>query len=222
MLYLASRSPQRSLLLAQAGIEFRLVESAADEETIVVPHPQAMALERARIKAASAVLEAVLPNWSDADCVLAADTVVSHGGRVYGKPADAEDAVRILTALAGTTHVVTTAHCCRVPPREGRPAVEACGVSLARVTMRRASEAEIRAYVATGESAARSGAYAIQESGDRFIIDREGEFDTVVGLHLTTVRRLYHECTGLRLPGDESLPEIGVRPPTCRAEGGSR
>lgn len=204
MLYLASQSPQRSLLLAKASIPFEIVHSEGDEEDINLPHPQAMAVERARIKAEGAVISDYLADWQPEDAVLAADTVVSLGNEIFGKPADNEDAIRILTTLQGTTHIVTTAHCIWVPPRDDSPAIAACGVSFARVTMRPVSEGEIRDYVETGESANRSGAYAIQENADRFVVDREGPFDTIVGLHIASVRSLYYEATSMTLPGDES------------------
>ena len=203
MLYLASQSPQRSLLLAKAHIPYEVIASTGDEDGIHLPHPQAMALERARVKAEGAVLDDYIDSWTDEDAVLAADTVVSLGNEIFGKPADNDEAMRILSTLAGTTHIVTTAHCVWIPARGEQQAIAACGVSFAKVTMRPVSEDEIRAYVETGESANRSGAYAIQENADKFVIDREGPFDAVVGLHVSTVRKLYHEATGHELPGGE-------------------
>lgn len=200
MIYLASASPQRAFLLAKAGVAYDVVKTVHDEDSIWLPHPQAMALERARHKALTVTLDLLPRPWADGDAVLAADTVTSFKGKVYGKPADRADAIRILEAIQGTTHTVTTAHCLLVPAMQGRGPVMACGVSLAQVTMRPVTRAEIEAYVDTGESHERSGAYAIQESGDRFVVDRQGPLDTIVGLHLDTVRRLYREVTGRDLP----------------------
>jgi septum formation protein len=186
MIYLASQSPQRSQLLTEAGLAFQVVTSACDEEAIAVPHPQACAVERARGKAlAVAAADAPAPG-----VILAADTVVSLGTERIGKPSDRAHARDILRRLQGTTHVVSTAHCCRVVG--GR---EAVGVAFTKVTMKPMSQAEIDAYVESGESDQRAGAYAIQERGDQYVADLEGEFDTVVGLNLATVLRLVREVS---------------------------
>lgn len=203
MLYLASRSPQRSNLLQQAGIAFVVVDSTADEEAIVLPHPQGLAIERARAKAEAAVLTEYLGGWQAGDAVLAADTVVSLGPELFGKPTDDDDAKRMLRALSGTTHVVSTAHCVLVPARGEQPGQSSVGVSMAKITMRPWSDDEIDAYVASGESRERAGAYAIQENADTFVVEREGSFDTVVGLNVASVRNLYHEVTQLDLDGKD-------------------
>lgn len=201
MLYLASQSPQRSAILASTGVAYRVVASAADEDHIVDPNPLAMALARARFKAKHALIADLLAGWSDQDVVLAADTVVALGDEVFGKPRDNADAERILTRLAGTQHTVATAHCCWRPAFDGRDEREASGVSVAKVTMRAMSPEDIKLYVATGESAERSGAYAIQETGDRFVTHVSGDRDTVVGLSMPMVSRLYREVTDHVLPG---------------------
>ena len=119
--------------------------------------------------------------------------MVAVGQQIFGKPNDNEDAIRILSALSGTTHTVTTAHCLMVPSESPTTAV---AVSMTQVTMRPLTENEITSYVESGESNGRAGAYAIQERGDRFVTELKGAYDTVVGLHVNAVRRLYHECTG--------------------------
>ncbi len=185
MIYLASQSPQRRALLEAADIPFTICVSSCDEEAIQISHPQALAMERAYCKAKAA--RAALPEGA---VVLGADTVVALDGAILGKPKDRADAVAILTCLQGTTHTVITAH----SVQQGE--VHAQALCLARITMRPMQPDEIRAYVESGESDGRAGAYAIQENGDQFVIDREGDFDTVVGLNVATVRRLYAEVTG--------------------------
>jgi septum formation protein len=188
------------MLLERAGIRFRTVVSRCDEEAITHPHPQVLALERARAKAHAAELGA-----GDAGAmVLGADTVVALGTTVFGKPADRADALRILGALQGTTHSVFTGHCCVMVGADGRMAGEAARIAVARITMRPLTAEEIRAYVESGESDGRAGAYAIQESGDRFVVDLQGGWDTVVGLNVAMVVRLHQELT-------ERLPD-GWRP----------
>lgn len=187
------------MLLARANVPFTVVASNADEERIVAGHPQVLALDRARHKAEAVIL----PAGADG-VVLAADTVVALGQRVFGKPTDDEDALRILRALAGTTHHVLTGHCCQRVFADGRRGPVACAVAVARVTMRPVDDDELRAYIATGEHRDRAGAYAIQESGDRFVIEVQGAMGTVVGLTIETVARLYREVADQSLTG--SLP----------------
>jgi septum formation protein len=191
VIYLASQSPQRAQLLEQAGLRFQVVPSTGDEERVQLPHPQALALERARVKAEGAQV----PPGADG-VILAADTVVAVGGRLYGKPTDDADAARILTALSGTTHHVITGHCCLRVCADGSRGPAACGVAMAAVTMRQLVPEEIQAYLATGEHRGRAGAYAMQESGDRFVVDVQGAKGTVIGLTLDTVQRLYRELVG--------------------------
>lgn len=193
VLYLASRSPQRALLLNRAGIVFTVVDSTCDEETVDFPDPLVLARERARAKAAGAVLS-VSQRANKPAVVLGADTVVALGGQVFGKPANRADAVRILGLLQGTTHAVHTGHCCRRV--DDGPPHEACGIAMTHVTMRAMSRQEIEDYVGSGESEGRAGAYAIQETGDRFVTELQGAWDTVVGLHVAMTARLYHECSG--------------------------
>ena len=187
MLHLASQSPQRAMLLRRAGLRFAVVPSAADEETVRDADPLRLALGRARVKAEGARLP---PGASGA--VLGADTVVALGGEEFGKPRDDADALRILRRLQGTTHqVITGHHLIRVAD-----GAWAAGAASAAVTMRALSDEEIRAYLATGEHRGRAGAYALQETGDRFVTALAGSWDAVVGLDLATVSRLHRELLG--------------------------
>lgn len=198
VLYLASRSPQRAILLTRAGIRFTVVDSTCDEEAIVCADPRELALERARAKATAVALSA--GQLADRPAVvLGADTVAALDGRIFGKPADHTDAVRILGLLQGTSHTVYTGHCCRC--LDDGQVRESADVAMTRVHMRAMSREEITAYVASGESAGRAGAYAIQETGDRFVAGLDGSWDTVVGLHVAMVVRLYQACSGIPLEG---------------------
>ncbi|NRA40436.1 MAG: Maf family protein, partial [Planctomycetes bacterium] len=126
--------------------------------------------------------------------ILSADTVVILNGELIGKPRDHEHAKEILQKLQGSTHTVATAHCCLRPAYDDQVASEAIGLAISKVTMKPMSSDDINTYVASGESDNRAGAYAIQESGDKFVLDVEGDFDTVVGLNIQTVQRLYLQC----------------------------
>ncbi|MDA3960270.1 MAG: Maf family protein [Planctomycetota bacterium] len=204
MIYLASGSPQRSKLLFDAGIPFEVLGSDGDEDAIHIPHVMAMALERARVKAQGARIAHLMPDWPGQGVILAADTIVNVGDQILGKPKDADDARRMLQALSGTRHKVVTGQCCLIPAHNGQEMREASFVSFAYITMRPLSDQDIDAYLDTGESSDRSGGYAIQETADQFVVDREGEHDAVVGLSVTAVRRLYHELTGEHLPEPEA------------------
>jgi septum formation protein len=194
---LASRSPQRAALLRAAGIPFVVVATDGDEETVRGLPAEQLCLARARVKALGAHLPA--QDHDRIHLVLGADTVVACEGVIYGSPADAAEATAILQALQGTTHAVMTGHwCIALKPGLREPLNANGAVAQATVTMRPMSSAEIADYVATGESIGRAGAYAIQERGDRLVTARSGDFDTIVGLNVATVRRLLEGIWPLR------------------------
>lgn len=194
VIYLASRSPQRAMLLTRAGVPFQVVPSTADEEAITAPLPQALAIDRARAKARGG-------QAPPGAIVLGADTVVALGREVLGSPATAIDNQRMLERLSGTTHQVMTAHCLVRLGADGAAQTDAVALTLARVTMRQLRPEEIASYVATGEGLGKAGGYAIQEKADRFVVDLQGAIETVIGLHLPTVAKLWREVGDGLLPG---------------------
>jgi septum formation protein len=184
VLVLASASPRRRELIARLGVEFR-VEPADVDET---PPPGAGGEDAARDIATRKAL-AVAKRTDEP--VLGADTiVVAADGEFLGKPRDAADARRILGKLSGTTHRVITGVCVAT----GRGARLRTAVATTAVTMRPLSAAEIDAYVAGGECFDKAGAYAIQETGDRFVVRVDGDRTNVVGLPLETAARLLREA----------------------------
>ncbi|HEX2022927.1 MAG TPA: Maf family protein, partial [Candidatus Thermoplasmatota archaeon] len=116
--------------------------------------------------------------------VLAADTLLDLDGAILGKPRDADDARRILRALSGRAHDVVTGVALRTDARR------VSGAARTRVRFRALSDAEIDAYVATGEPLDKAGAYAIQGGAARFVEEIDGPRDNVVGLPMELVRRL--------------------------------
>lgn len=118
--------------------------------------------------------------------VLGADTEVVLEGRLLGKPQDAADAARILKALRGRVHEVITA----VALVEAPAGREETAAVTTRVRMGGYADAEIEAYVATGEPLDKAGAYAVQGRGGRLVAEVDGCFSNVVGLPVTTTRRL--------------------------------
>lgn len=171
-LILASSSPRRRQLLADAGYDFVVIEPADDEEAPdgLAPGDHATLLARRKAKAVADGLNSGL--------VLGADTVVEAGNEIIGKPSDAQHATQILTRLSGTRHAVTTA-LCLIDAATGR---DRCELDTTVIQMRNVSRDAIEAYVATGECFGKAGAYAIQENGDAFIERIEGSFSNVVGL----------------------------------------
>jgi septum formation protein len=180
-LILASASPRRRELLAQAGYEFQVVPSHVEEPDSPVSSAPLTAIERARAKA-----RAVAASYPG-HVVLAADTLVLLKGHMLGKPVDAADARRTLRRLRGTRHAVVTG----VAVRWGE--VERTEAEQTVVLMKRVSDEAIDAYVATGEPMGKAGAYAVQEEGDRFIDRMEGSYTNVVGLPMELVGRMLGE-----------------------------
>jgi len=178
-LLLASASPRRCELLARLGLSFNVVPADVDETPLPGETPAELARRLAASKAA-----AVLADRPSA-IVLAADTVVSHEGQALGKPVDAADAVRLLQGLRGRGHEVITAVCLA---RSGHPPLTAA--SRTAVWMRSYTDAEIAAYVATGDPFDKAGAYAIQHPQFRPVARLVGSYTNVVGLPLSLVAPL--------------------------------
>jgi septum formation protein len=168
MLILASSSPRRAELLRAAGIEF--IARAADvDETIRPDEPPRDYVARLSREKASAVVRGD-------ELALGADTTVVINGEIIGKPADAEEAGRMLRALSGQWHEVLTG----VTLARADRIVSA--VSSTRVKFAELSDAEIKLYVSTGEPMDKAGAYAIQGRASLFVERIEGSYSNVVGL----------------------------------------
>ncbi len=180
-LVLASASPRRQELLARLSIPFTVEPSHIPE--LHPPGPPAAALAAVALDKARAVAR----RWTAGRAViLGADTEVVLDGRYMGKPRDATDAVRILSALGGRTHEVITGVALVETPT-GR---EATAAVTTRVTMAAATQEEIEAYVATGEPFDKAGGYAVQGLGARLVAHVDGCLSNVVGLPVETTRRL--------------------------------
>ncbi len=174
MLILASRSPRRQELLERAGIPHR-VEAVEVDETPLPGEPArdyVRRLARAKAEAIEAPAE---------DTVLGADTVVVVEGEILGKPANPDDARRMLRRLAGREHSVITGICLR----HGQALAEAAEET--RVRFLPMSQADINEYVATGEPMDKAGAYAIQGRASRYVDRIEGCYFNVVGLPVARV-----------------------------------
>ncbi len=185
---LASASPRRHDLLRTLGVAFEVEEAGVDERHAAATPPIEVTLELAERKA-----RAVAARRPDA-LVLGADTVVvAPTGEILGKPRDDDDARRMLRLHSGATQQVVTGVALL------GPGVRAAEASTTRVSMRALDDAEIDAYIRSGEPFGKAGGYAIQETGDRFVTSIDGSHSNVVGLPLEVVRRLLREA-GVPLP----------------------
>lgn len=174
-LVLASASPRRQQMLKDMGLVYSLAPSQVDE-AIRPDEPAPAAAQRlARMKAAAAFVQ-----WPDR-VVLAADTVVVLGGEILGKPIDRDDARRMLRTLSGREHQVLTGYCLTWPGREE------VGLAESRVRMRTLMEAEVEAYITSGEPMDKAGAYAVQGLAAAFVEEVAGSYTNVVGLPLARV-----------------------------------
>ncbi|HAV71378.1 septum formation inhibitor Maf [Stenotrophomonas maltophilia] len=181
MLYLASRSPRRNELLARLdrpfqALDLHVPEVRAPDES-AADYVQRVAADKAR---AGLALVAQDPDA----VVLGSDTEVVLDGRVFGKPADAEDARAMLRTLAGRTHQVMTAVALVAAGREQGVLV------VSEVTFAAIDEDRIAAYVASGEPMDKAGAYAIQGGAERYIRHLAGSYSGVMGLPLQQTEQL--------------------------------
>ena len=188
-IYLASQSPRRSQLLTQLGIAHTLLLADPQEDAEALeahlagerPLDYVQRVTRLKLEAALQRLQARgLPPAP----VLCADTTVALGETIYAKPQDAEDAVRMLSALSGQTHAVLTA----VAIGTAAQCEQACSVS--DVTFAAMSEAEIRAYVESGEPMGKAGAYAVQGKAAAHITRINGSYTGIMGLPVELVYKM--------------------------------
>jgi septum formation protein len=180
---LASSSPRRRELLHGLGVEFSVIPSDADERVEGTVSPGLFVETLAQRKA-----ETVAHGCSQRSLVIGSDTVVVLNGEILGKPADEDDAYRMLTRLAGSTHEVYTGLCVMDTAGEQKT-----GYTVTRVFFRELSEERIRRYIATGEPMDKAGAYGIQGFGSAFVSRIEGDYFSVVGLPLILVSDFLEE-----------------------------
>jgi nucleoside triphosphate pyrophosphatase len=178
-LVLASASPRRRELLERIGVAFEVRPADLDETPRAGEEPSTLARRLAADKARAVAADA------DGAWVLGADTVVDLDGVTFGKPADDVDAGRMLRTLAGRTHLVHTGVAVCRP--DGTLVTEVVTTS---VTFAELSDEVIAWYVATGEPADKAGAYGLQGIGGALVERIDGSVSNVLGLPLTTVRRL--------------------------------
>lgn len=185
-LILASGSPRRAHFMRLLNLPFTIMEPDVDERMLKGETPRELVLRLAMLKAAH--IAASHPD----KLVLAADTVVALGNKVFGKPQDRHDAFLMIKELQGKTHQVYTGVALRLGSTY-RNFAECTYVTFASLT-----DDLIQAYVDTGESDDKSGSYAVQGIASLFVTKVEGSVSSVVGLPVCQVR--------------EALAEFGIIP----------
>lgn len=201
---LASASPRRRELLCKAGFDVTVLPADVDE-TRQPDEPPVHLVERLAQLKAHATLDAQSslrassssPSAFAEDILLAADTIVwTDDGEVLGKPADAESACQTLRDLSGRTHHVSTGVCI-IASGSQRSFVETTDVTFFPLT-----DAEISAYVATGEPMDKAGSYGIQGLGRLLVRSISGDYANVVGLPVSRVVRELGQLLGRDLVPD--------------------
>ncbi len=181
VLYLASASPRRRELLRLLGIPFAVESAEVDEHTSLGALDAVSELCRRKA--------AFCASRHPGSVILAADTLVALHDRPFGKPSDPEEAVSMLLELQGKCHQVHTGVCAVDPQGHFHQ-----GVDSSHVTFYPMSEAEIRAYVRTGEPMDKAGAYALQGIGGMFVKSVSGTPSGIIGLPLPLTRTLLGMC----------------------------
>ena len=178
-LVLASASPARLATLRAAGLDPEVVVSGVDESVVTTPDAATLACELAALKA-----RAVAATERDA-VVVGCDSVLALDGAIHGKPRDPAEAVARWRSMRGRSGVLHTGHCVIAPGHDEVVAGAATTVHFADL-----SDAEIEAYVATGEPLRVAGAFTIDGLGGAFVRGIEGDHHTVVGISLPLLRDL--------------------------------
>ena len=181
---MASGSPRRKMLLQQIGFAFQVYPADIEEDIYDgTSTPEECAQRNAKLKA----LE--ISKQVSHGIIIGADTVVAIDGKVFGKPENDADAVRMLEKLSGCEHTVITAlSVIKLPDSK-----EAAGFTATKVKFKSLSDNEINEYVRSGEPMGKAGAYGIQEKGALLVDEIHGCYYNVVGLPLTMLIRLMDE-----------------------------
>ncbi len=186
---LASASPRRRELLSRMGIDFEIMVADVDERIDFALPPEelvsGLALRKAR--AVADILQNNLPSTQDI-LIIAADTVVAKDGSILGKPTDEADARRMLHMLSGASHEVLTG----MAILSGEKLL--LHTERTEVHFRPLDDAEIDAYIASGEPMDKAGAYGIQGIGGIFVSAIHGDYYNVVGLPICKLYCMLRTC----------------------------
>ena len=194
-IYLASQSPRRKELLQQLGVDSIVLPSHVDESPLVGERVEDYVIRLAREKAEVCLLNLDEPGH-DMLPILAADTTVCIDGVILGKPGNEQEAVAMLKSLSGRWHEVHTA--VAVATESGTDTA----LSTTHVEIAALPDADIRAYVASGEPRDKAGAYGIQGLAGIFVKRIEGSYSGVMGLPVFETAQLLRKA-GIELLKNE-------------------
>ena len=189
-LVLASASPARLATLRSAGLDPEVIVSGVDESVVRAPTPAGLTAELARLKA-EAVLATLPVPTHEATLVVGCDSMLELDGQAHGKPGTAAAAAARLRTMRGRSGVLHTGHHEVLRHPEGEQRRTAVGSTV--VHFGDLSDAEVDAYVATGEPLAVAGSFTIDGLGGPFVERIEGDHHNVVGISLPLLRRLLAE-----------------------------
>ncbi|MBQ1192772.1 MAG: septum formation inhibitor Maf [Lachnospiraceae bacterium] len=179
---LASKSPRRSELLRQIGLDFEVFTSEVDEN-IEVQSPEKLVMQLSRLKAVAVYEEYNLKEENL--MVIGADTVVALNGQILGKPRDEKHAKEMLMTLSDNEHEVLTGVTI-VTTNDGKPVIETFYEKTIVYTYP-ITENEINDYIMSREPMDKAGSYGIQGMGARFIKKIDGDYNNVVGLPISQI-----------------------------------
>ncbi|MFB7379913.1 nucleoside triphosphate pyrophosphatase [Kitasatospora purpeofusca] len=188
-LVLASASPARLGLLRQAGLDPRVVVSGVDEDALTAATPAELALVLAEAKA-----KAVAATLTEGELVIGCDSVLELDGQALGKPADEAEALARWQAMRGRAGVLRTGHCV-IDTATGR---QASATASTTVRFGTPDDAEVAAYIATGEPLHVAGAFTLDGRSAPFVEGIDGDPGNVIGLSLPLLRGLLTEL-GVRI-----------------------
>ncbi len=178
---LASASPRRKELLEVMGLDFNVVVSAADEDSILKDIPVGLYVQELALLKAGDVAKKLLRRKNS--IIISADTVVTLDGKILGKPKDEKSAYEMLKNLSGRGHEVYTGYCV-MRIADGKVV---CNSVKTRVHFKELDDEKINSYISSGEPMDKAGAYGIQGKGALLISRIDGDYFNVVGLPVSAL-----------------------------------
>ncbi len=178
---LASASPRRKEILEAAGLDFDILVSEADEESVPRDIPPKLYVQELALLKAAAAAKTVLK--SKQSFIISADTIVTLDGEILGKPYDEDNAKEMLRMLSARTHEVYTGYCV-MRIADGKTV---CNSVCTQVKFKELTDDTIDAYISTGEPVDKAGAYGIQGRGSVLADSISGDYFNVVGLPVSAL-----------------------------------
>ena len=190
MIYLASKSPRRTELLQQVGVEHKIIDIEVNEKINSSNSPQENAVALSVLKCQEGVRKVITEEMHSFP-VLAADTIVVLGDKIFGKPESKPDAIAMLLKLSGKTHTVITAVTIGIINKD-KAKFHTISVS-SKVEFTTLTEVDCKEYCKTNEPFDKAGSYGIQGYGSAFIKKINGSYSNIVGLPIHEVVELLKE-----------------------------